>query len=110
MTLEVGSNFTDPGVQADDAVDGEVDVTVTGTVDTGTLGAYSLIYNASDASGNSATPVVRTIVIEDTTAPVIVRNGLAKAEVLQNTTYTDAGATASDNYDSSVVVSTKGPD
>ena len=77
-------------------------------MDTGTIGVYSLIYKASDASGNNATPVVRTIVVEDTTAPVIVRNGLAKAEVLQNTTYTDAGATASDNYDSSVVVTTKG--
>ena len=62
VELEVGSDFTDPGAQADDAVDGEVDVTITGSVDTGTIGAYSLIYKASDASGNSATPVVRTIV------------------------------------------------
>ena len=62
VELEVGSDFTDPGAQADDAVDGEVKVTITGSVDTGTIGVYSLIYKASDASGNNATPVVRTIV------------------------------------------------
>ena len=53
MTLEVGENFTDPGASATDAVDGNRNVSISGTVDTSKLGIYTLTYTATDLSGNS---------------------------------------------------------
>ena len=77
MTIEVGSTFTDPGATASDAGDGDLtsSIVVTGSVDTSTLGTYTLTYNVSDASGNAADPVTRTVNVVDTTAPVITLLG-----------------------------------
>ena len=36
-------------------------------------GTYSVTYNAVDASGNHATQVTRTVVVQDTIAPVITQ-------------------------------------
>ena len=51
-------------------ISGDITVTTTGTVDTDTLGTYTLTYSASDASGNEATAVTRTVEVVDTTVPV----------------------------------------
>src|SRR5690606_1054076 len=50
ITVEQGSDFTDPGATALDNVDGNLtdDIVVTGSVDTSTLGDYQLAYNVSD--------------------------------------------------------------
>ena len=56
--------------------------------------------------GGGATPPVQTPA--DTVAPVISLNGAATVNHEQGTTYSDAGATATDNVDSSVTVSTSG--
>ncbi|MFF2052561.1 immunoglobulin-like domain-containing protein [Leifsonia sp. NPDC058194] len=57
-SIKAGTSF-DPmeGVTAIDAVDGDLtaSVTVTGAVDTATLGDYTLGYAVSDAAGNPAT-------------------------------------------------------
>ncbi|NER19022.1 immunoglobulin-like domain-containing protein, partial [Spongiivirga citrea] len=65
-TIEVtqGETFTDPGATATDNVDGDIsgNITVGGdTVDTGTVGTYTITYNVSDAAGNAATEVTRTV-------------------------------------------------
>src|SRR5690606_1625682 len=68
MTVEQGSTFTDPGATALDNVDGDISdqIEVTGTVDTSTLGEYELRYNVTDAVGNAAEEVVRTVnVVEE---------------------------------------------
>ena len=110
MTIEVGSTFTDPGATALDEGDGDLtsSIVVTGSVDTSTLGTYTLTYNVSDASGNVADPVTRTVNVVDTTIPVITLLGEAIVTIEVGTTYTDAGATATDNYDgdltSSIVI------
>jgi hypothetical protein len=37
----------------------------TSTVTTAVAGSYTVTYNVSDAAGNAATPVVRTVIVED---------------------------------------------
>jgi hypothetical protein len=65
ITLEVGDSFTDPGATATDAVDGNLtdSITVTGSVNTAVVGEYTLTYNVTDAAGNAATKVTRTVVV-----------------------------------------------
>ena len=58
-------------------------------------------HNVTDSSGNAASEVTRTDVT-DTTAPVITLVGDAQITVEVGTTYTDLGATASDNYDGDI--------
>jgi hypothetical protein len=48
-----GGSFTDPGATAADGYGNPLVVNVTGTVDTGTLGNYTLTYAATDGSGHS---------------------------------------------------------
>jgi hypothetical protein len=57
MSLVVGSTFTDPGATALDLVDGDRTpfIIATGTVDTLTVGTYTISYSVSDLSGNTAT-------------------------------------------------------
>ncbi len=42
--------YLDPGATASDAVDGDVTTTASGTVDTSTVGSYTLTYIATDSS------------------------------------------------------------
>ena len=105
VTVELGGTYTDAGATASD-ISGDIVVTTTGTVDTDTLGTYTITYTASDASGNEATPVTRTVTVSDTTAPVITLTGDAAVTVELGGTYTDAGATLDISGD--IVVTTTG--
>ena len=103
-TVELGATWTDAGATAD----GGETVTSSGTVDTNTVGTYTITYSATDASGNEGT-ATRTVTVVDTTAPVITLLGQATVTIEVGSTYSDAGATANDNYDgnitSSIVIS-----
>lgn len=64
LEVKLGETFADPGVDAQDNVDGDISANVTvggDTVDTNTLGNYLITYNVSDASGNAATEVTRLV-------------------------------------------------
>jgi hypothetical protein len=63
INLTVGDSYTDAGATATDVIDGSVTVTPSGTVNTAAAGTYTITYNASDAAGNAATPVTRTVVV-----------------------------------------------
>lgn len=69
--IEVGGAYTELGATAVDVLDGSFAATASGSVNTSAVGAYSITYNATDTAGNAATPVVRTVNVVDTTAPVI---------------------------------------
>ncbi len=97
----VGSTYTDAGATATDNVDSNVIVTSTGSVNTAVIGTYIITYTATDSSGNSAT-ATRTVNVVDTTTPVITLLGNNPASVVVGSTYTDAGATASDNVDGDI--------
>jgi hypothetical protein len=64
-TLEIpfGGNFTDPGATANDAVDGNRTVNVSGTVNRFAAGSYILAYTATDSAGNTSPGVTRTVVV-----------------------------------------------
>ncbi len=76
ITLAIGTDYTDTGASANDAVDGEVTVSTTGNVEN-TAGTYTLTYTATDSAGNSAT-ATRTIIVGELTAEtdlVVFKNG-----------------------------------
>ncbi len=60
INLETGEGFVDPGATAQDSVDGEVSVNVSGAVDTSVAGDYVLVYTATDKQGNTSR-VERTV-------------------------------------------------
>ena len=99
LTHTAGTEYVDAGATAADGTDGAVEVTSTGSVDIGTIKRYTLTYTATDAAGNAATPVVRTVNVVDDVAPVIVINGLNPLIHNAGDDYADLGVIATDNLD-----------
>ena len=54
LALFLGDEFQDPGARAVDDRDGEVPVQDSGEVDVCQVGGYTIVYTASDKSGNVA--------------------------------------------------------
>ena len=75
IIVECHTSFTDPGATANDGCAGSFPATASGTVNANVPGTYTIIYNASDPSGNPAAPQARTVNVVDTTAPIITVNG-----------------------------------
>lgn len=105
-TLSVvrGGTFTDPGATAIDNVDGNLSSRIvrTGSVNTATAGTYTLRYDVSDNAGNAAVTVTRTVTVTvpaDTVPPVITLLGSATMSVALGSSFSDPGATATDNVD-----------
>jgi len=63
VSVDWGSSYTDFAPGATDNVDSSVTVITSGTVNTAKPGVYTLTYNASDAAGNAATSVTRTVTV-----------------------------------------------
>lgn len=103
-----GLMYTDAGATATDDFDNIVSVITSGTVDTTTLGTYTITYTATDKAGNTATATRTVTVIADTVAPVVTLNGAGNISVYQGANYSDAGATVSDNIDVNIIASSTG--
>ena len=73
-------------------------------MDTANAGIYTVIYDVMDAALNPALQVTRTVnvIAADTIAPVIILLGTDPVDVTVGGTYTDAGATATDNIDGDI--------
>jgi len=104
-TVSQGTSYADAGAIAYDANDGFIVVSSSGSVDTTTIGSYSIRYFASDSDGNEVN-ATRTINVIDTTAPTIFLNGNNPTTINQGETYSDEGASATDNVDENVSVVT----
>ncbi len=108
MTIIVNTAFSDPGFSATDNTDGNITslVTVSGSVDNTVIGTYELRYNVSDAAGNAATEVLRTVNVvaepEDTTVPVITLNGASAITLNVGDNYVEPGFSATDNVDGDI--------
>jgi cytochrome c peroxidase len=108
MSVTRGAAFTDPGATASDNIDGNITsrIVKTGSVNTSTAGTYTLRYDVKDNAGNAATTVTRTVTVTapaaDTIKPVITLAGSAIMSVTQGATFTDPGATATDNVDGNI--------
>ena len=109
VTVEVGSSYTDEGATAVDNIDGSVSVSSSSNVNTSIIGEYAVTYTASDSSGNSAS-ATRTVVVVDTTGPVITLLGENPQSVELGSTYSDAGATAEDASGEDIEIVTTGVD
>jgi hypothetical protein len=113
ISIVVGGVYTELGAVALDVVDGSFAATSTGTVDTATIGTYAITYGATDAAGNVATEVTRTVnvvaaPVVDTTAPVITINGSSTVALLVGDTYTELGATVTDDTDATTTATVVG--
>ncbi len=99
-TVEVGDPYTDAGATALDDSDGDLtaEIVTTSTVDSNTIGSYTVTYAVEDSSGNVAT-AVRTVNVVDTGMPVITILGDNPATVEVGSSYVDVGATAFDTGD-----------
>ena len=106
ITLTVGDTYTEEGASAQDDVDGNVTVTVSGNVDTNTADTYTVTYTATDRAGNTGTATrtvtVQAAVPQDTTAPTITLNGAQTITLTVGDTYTEEGATAQDDVDGDI--------
>merc|ERR1711871_1535647 len=100
---QFGEEYSDAGARAFDLYEGEIEVTVDNQVNIYEVGAYKVVYTASDSSGNVAT-AERTVTIVDTTAPVIEMLGDIEVVVKVGDEYVDAGAKAIDLYDGEIEV------
>ena len=101
VTHEQGTTYVDEGATATDSVDTTVEVVTTGAVNAAIAGEYTLTYTATDQAGN-ASSATRTVVVSDTTVPVVSLIGPATLVHEQGTIYSDPGATAIDSVDGSI--------
>ena len=72
VDLNVGDTYVDAGATATDDIDGDITaniVTVEHNVDVNTAGQYIVTYNVSDAAGNAATEVTRTVNVNEPAGP-----------------------------------------
>ncbi|MFL2495057.1 MAG: immunoglobulin-like domain-containing protein [Porticoccaceae bacterium] len=77
-SVEVGYSYDDAGATASDVADGDLTASITtvSDVDTSVVGTYTVTYDVSDAAGNVAAQVTRTVqVTADVTVPVITLIG-----------------------------------
>ncbi|WP_051229581.1 immunoglobulin-like domain-containing protein [Psychroserpens burtonensis] len=108
INLNVGDTYNEQGATVTDNFDGNLtsSIAVTGVVNTNSAGTYVVNYNVSDTSGNSATQVIRTVIVtEDTTPPVISLIGASTVNLNVGDTYNEQGATATDNQDGNLTSS-----
>jgi len=110
ITLFQGVAYTELGATASDDRDGNVNVAISGTVNTSTIGSYIVTYTAVDNAGNSTTAqrTVNVVLPPDVTAPVITLNGDASITLFVDVNYEELGATATDQRDGNVNVTITG--
>ncbi|MGS0681235.1 immunoglobulin-like domain-containing protein [Shewanella sp. 125m-7] len=86
ITVEQNSSFTDPGSSVTDNVEQALVATVSGSVDLSKVGSYTLTYDATDAAGNLATSIERTVNVTPITGQLsdILISGLAYKTTTQS--------------------------
>lgn len=104
LIVQVGGAYVDAGATATDSLEGNITSRIisNGTVNTSIVGTYTITYRVADTAGNAAAPVARTVDVVDASAPVITLLGNSTVEMEMRSNYTDAGATAYDNYDGDI--------
>lgn len=110
LTITQNQSYIEQGASAVDNVNGVIDVTISGDVNTSNIGTYVVTYSATDAAGNTTTKT-RTILVvapQDSEAPVITLAGSNQITILLGQEYTELGASALDAVDGSVSVITSG--
>jgi len=67
VDIYAGSTYVDVGATASDDVDGNITdkIIISNPVNVNTVGSYAITYNVSDAAGNTAEEVTRTVIVSD---------------------------------------------
>ena len=65
QTVELNGTYVEAGATADTGEQVDID---SSAVDTSAVGSYEVIYTATDAAGNTAAPVIRTVNVVDSSA------------------------------------------
>jgi hypothetical protein len=66
VAIERGDPYIDSGATATDNIDGDISasIAVANTVDTRSVGTYTVTYSVSDFAGNAAATVMRTVRVD----------------------------------------------
>jgi len=79
LTIAQGAVYADAGATAVDNVDGNItaNIVTVNSINTGAVGTYTVTYNVSDASGNTAAQMVRSVQVlaNAVPTPVIASSG-----------------------------------
>ena len=111
ITITKNDSYTDAGATASDTEDGNITSSIvkTGTVNTGTSGTYTIIYNVSDSGGLSATEITRTVIVQNPPKPIITSPAVNPYTFATNTiTFSGTASsslTISNNFNSSTTIS-----
>jgi hypothetical protein len=91
VTIVRNALYTDSGATASDNLDGDITLNIVenGSVVSSGLGAYTLTYNVTDASGNTANQVTRTVNVVPGDTPVLALIGSGTLNVEQGSIYSD---------------------
>ena len=108
ITHEAGTPYIDANASWNDAVDGFGVIFASGEINASEPATYVLSYNYTDAAGNVAQPVTRTVFVVDTTTPIINLHGDANIIHEAGNPYIDANASWSDAVDGSEVIVASG--
>ncbi len=93
QTIELGDDYTELNATTSDGSP----VTINSINFTDAVGTYHIYYDSIDISGNSAIQINRTVIVSDTTPPVITLLGDNPQTIEQGAGYTELDATTSDN-------------
>jgi hypothetical protein len=63
QNITLNGNYIEFGANVTDNLEDDLEVTITGSVDTSRAGVYILRYTARDTAGNEATMVIRTVIV-----------------------------------------------
>ena len=92
QTIQFGDGYTELGATTNDGSP----VTINSAEFIDVVGTYHIYYDSTDAAGNSAIQVVRTVIVSDTTPPVITLNGNNPQTIEFGDGYTELNATTND--------------
>ncbi|WP_298545949.1 immunoglobulin-like domain-containing protein [uncultured Aquimarina sp.] len=92
QTIELGVGYTELGATADDG--SSVSIDISEFMDA--VGSYTIYYDATNALGNAAVQLTRTVNVVDTTAPVITLIGDNPQTIELGAGYSELGATTDD--------------
>jgi len=80
ISIQQGDPYTDEGATVSDTCDATVTITFGGSVDSNIPATYTLTYDATDVSNNSAIQVTRTVIVTPAPAYSIDTDGTARTE------------------------------
>ncbi|MBX9809697.1 DUF5011 domain-containing protein [Candidatus Gracilibacteria bacterium] len=109
MRIPLGGTYTELGATATDAEDGIMTgaVSITGSVNTGSVGTYIITYSVTDSNLNTVT-LNRIVDVTDNVPPVITLNGSGAVTINAGTAFVDPGARWTDNIDGSGTIIASG--